>query len=1119
METKKQSNRENMIIMQLISAELGCAKEKLIEDPTYLFRIQFHYKNFEKEEDSGIKIKSQKKKLKEGVMDFHKEVIFFRKTDRYKGLIEMRMMLGSETKGKQFKPCVIYLHNLKFNEEDTVTWQFPANSRLTLKYRYTNGMEGIQEFCKKNKIGTTEIKVPVIRKDNLNLTVDLGVVDDINTENDKNDNKVTKVKTFSSSSKLTEMTEMNKVKDDNVIIPGFKSKLSMFEQFSRQNTISSNNPLQTAKTLTSSISNCEIPNISTIVIKPTIKSNDQSPFKLQDEAFNSFCEGFFITSFSPVNGKILENSQTYQGMCGHLPCSLLPAMEPEILYRYPLTDTKDLELNSLVASLCFPVGIKVCYNQDRRATYKNYYTPITNQQGERYYMMTYHFYNKIDSSEYIKKYVTNPLKIYMNKFGDNFFETESEKKKLESDLEVCGDFAFRNDVYVPFCIALISKYPYIKEMDKALGRIFAIITDQSNNPSEINDLITYFIRSIPVPPYKSMVSFSIPQTEDVIDLYHPINSQLANKNLCLLLDFLSVDNIIYIYSLLFYESKMLFIDREYNRLCQIVEGVISLLYPIEWINTYIPIMSEQMTKYLQAFLPFVNGINENLYEMNAKNAINEAEDGIFLIFLTKDQITYSKGEEKLKELDISPLPKDIIDKLSKELKMVKNVIEKMDKGEKEKNIQWINMFIRNCFIEAFCMMFYDFMDYLNNIDDDYTVFNTEMLLNNRNKKDDKFYKDITDTQIFQNFIQNISKDQSNFYCFLSVLSSIKEQKTKNSFKKKKIYSIEDIKKSVEESAYYSCIKANDIVNTIYSINPIVIKENNLKSFSSNSNPSFVQEIDSSLYKEEKDIPKYYIPSMSFSKKSSKRTSVSIITKVDIYEKKIQTKASKENNDIKRRNMKKESELSKKDIEEIEENIKDIGTFIFKSDYKSIDIDKIIKAIYIPAGRNMFCKVIYQNNNSSIKKIQADCFEVLNKLARNSLISLCNVNETDNTVENAMMITKASFYYCKGKDENCLLIDELVNKLKDYFLWVKDSFWNMWLRYIYKESDIKNANNEETIKNILLTNFIEKMLRMKINKEFIMSYCVSVLTKKNIEPEHIEDIKNEIKEKVAKYKYN
>lgn len=656
-------------------------------------------------------------------------------------------------------------------------------------------------------------------------------------------------------------------------------------------------------------------------------------------------------------------------------------------------------------------------------------------------------------------------------------------------------------------------------MDKALGHIFRIITEQTNNPSDINDLITYYIRSIPVPPSQSMVSFSIPQTEDVIDLYPPFNSQYTNKNLCLLLDFLSVDNIIKIYSLLFYESKMLFIDREYNRLCQIVEGVISLLYPIEWINTYIPIMSEQMTKYLQAFLPFVNGINENLYEMNAKNAINEAEDGIFLIFLTKDQITYSKGDDKLKELEISTLPKEVHDKLSKELKMVKNVIDKMDKKEKEKNVQWINMFIRNSFIEAFCLMFYDFMDYLNNIDDDYTVFNTEMLLNNRNKKDDKFYKDITDTQIFQNFIQNISKDQSSFYLFLSVLSSIKEQKSKNNIVKKKISSIEDIKKYVEDSAYYSCIKTNDIVNTIYSINPIIIKEKESKAQNSNLYPTFVQEIDNELYKKDEDIPRYYIPSKSFSKKSTKRTSVSIITKVDIYEKKIQTKASKENNEIKRRNMKKESELSKQDIEAIEENIKDIGTFIFKSDYKSIDLDKIIKNIYLPVGRNIFCKVIYQNNNSSIKKIQEDCFEVLNKLARNSLISLCNVNETDDTVENAMMITKASFYYCKGKDENNLLIDELVNKLKDYFLWVKDSFWNMWLRYIYKENEIKNANSEDTIKNILLSNITEKMLRMKINKEFIMSYCVSVLTKKKIDQEHIENIKNEIKEKVAKYKYN
>ena len=144
------------------------------------------------------------------------------------------------------------------------------------------------------------------------------------------------------------------------------------------------------------------------------------------------------------------------------------------------------------------------------------------------------------------------------------------------------------------------------------------------------------------------------------------------------------------------------------------------------------------------------------------------------------------------------------------------------------------------------------------------------------------------------------------------------------------------------------------------------------------------------------------------------------------------------------------------------------------------------------------------------------------------------NSIQNKFEGAHIETprykKSAYQYLihnspRSKEKYQYSPDEIIsNDLKAVKFYIESEDYeifkeNMWLRYIYKESDIKNANNEETIKNILLTNFIEKMLRMKINKEFIMSYCVSVLTKKNIEPEHIEDIKNEIKEKVAKYKYN
>ena len=85
--------------------------------------------------------------------------------------------------------------------------------------------------------------------------------------------------------------------------------------------------------------------------------------KLTSLMADTFCEGFFVSSFSKKNGDVIEKSQGYTSICGHKLCSILPAMRPEIIFRYPLKDTKTLELNNLAATICFPTGIKICYNQ------------------------------------------------------------------------------------------------------------------------------------------------------------------------------------------------------------------------------------------------------------------------------------------------------------------------------------------------------------------------------------------------------------------------------------------------------------------------------------------------------------------------------------------------------------------------------------------------------------------------------------------------------------------------------------------------------------------------------------------------------------------------------------
>ena len=74
--------------------------------------------------------------------------------------------------------------------------------------------------------------------------------------------------------------------------------------------------------------------------------------KKKEDDRETFCEGFFIASFPQKEGQVIENSQSFPADCGHTECSSLPAMMPEIVARYPLKDTKNLELNNLAATIC-----------------------------------------------------------------------------------------------------------------------------------------------------------------------------------------------------------------------------------------------------------------------------------------------------------------------------------------------------------------------------------------------------------------------------------------------------------------------------------------------------------------------------------------------------------------------------------------------------------------------------------------------------------------------------------------------------------------------------------------------------------------------------------------------
>ena len=510
------------------------------------------------------------------------------------------------------------------------------------------------------------------------------------------------------------------------------------------------------------------------------KKNIKHPYR------ETFCEGFFIASFPKQKANVIEINTSFMAQCQHEECSKLPGMKPEIIFRYPLKDTKTLELNNLAATICFPTGIKVCYEEnDQPKGIKDYVTSITNQKGERYYMMTYHFYLKMDTEEYNKQYEENPLKYNLRKFADPYTGLSEEElteemiNEIQNNLDWTAELANRDIVSIPFCICLISKYPYVQEMKSCLKGIYTILNNENSASNDfiINDIIMYLINSIPIPAKNTKVKFLMPFSNNCIELDCPKLDDINIMNLSAskLLKYFTIDNLIIIFKLLITEKKILLIDNDYEKLSAVADGLVSILYPLQWVHTYIPIMSDQMLKYLETFLPFLNGINESLMSSVEKVFTEgevEEDDEVFLIYIRENKIKLSSTlRGKMKKFDkyiqdnIPTLPNYLEKELKNKLKKAKSQLDGINKYKKEDtNQNWRNLElqIRDAFIDVFVEMFQDYAKYLSFVDQD-TVFNKALFLEKKSNSEKKFYNEIIDTQLFQQFTQNVVNEDVGYF--------------------------------------------------------------------------------------------------------------------------------------------------------------------------------------------------------------------------------------------------------------------------------------------------------------------------------------------------------------------
>ena len=783
-------------------------------------------------------------------------------------------------------------------------------------------------------------------------------------------------------------------------------------------------------------------------------------------------------------------SESFPSPCKHDECSQLPAMKPEIIFRYPLQDTKTLELNNLAATICFPTGIKVCYDENNGPNViKDYVTSITNQKGERYYMMTYHFYLKYNIDDYQKRYEEHPLKYNLSKFGEAYISlseeelTEEKIREIQEILEFSQELGNRDIIFVPFCICLISKYPYVKEMQKCLNSIFTILEqNEENNAIVINDLITYLIHAIPIPSKNTDVNFFIPYQKNCIRIDCPkledINIMSASATE--LLKNFSIDNLLLIFRLLITEKKILLIDEDYERLSKVADGFISILYPFQWIHTYIPIMSDQMLKYLETFLPFLNGINKSLMsfvEKVFKDGEMEEDDEVFLIYISeeKDKIRLSSSLRGVKKkLDkyindtIPALPSPLEKDLKNKLKKAKAELDYSQNTTKE--IQKLELKIRDAFIDLFVEMFHDYAQYLSFLEED-TVFNKSLFLEKK-KSFTKFYNEVLDTQLFQQFTQNVVNDEVGYF---NTKIAQKENKEKESKEKKnniKHYIINpeflnlesdiDNMKELEKSLNKKYPKVKKNTNAVQILEKAIKIDDN-KYNDKQCKIYFTQE-EKEKQKEKKE-----------EKKPKKKVIVASDNSIFQRIKALKLDVSK--------TVKSKAGLTEKEQENMKELIKDYVVKIFKSEeivWEPKEKTELMNKLNLPFGRDFFISLLSKNTMNVILLKDAS-FHLLFQLIYNCIINTLKLEETHDILKDLVLLIKSTKYF--GITEyasNYTMFEKYKIKIQDVPKIRQDNFWQIW--FDTELSKLKEPKNEE--KQEIIYDICKTLIQLELPKSMI-----------------------------------
>uniref|UniRef100_A0AAQ5XCP9 UDENN domain-containing protein n=1 Tax=Amphiprion ocellaris TaxID=80972 RepID=A0AAQ5XCP9_AMPOC len=414
-----------------------------------------------------------------------------------------------------------------------------------------------------------------------------------------------------------------------------------------------------------------------------------------------------------------------------------------LIFRYPEEDYESFPLSESVPLFCLPMGAKIeCWAPNTRDPLPVFSTfVLTISSGEKVYGSAIQFYEP-----YSVDLLSEKQKIQLGLL------TTVEKKMIPN-----------RPVNTNKCICLLSRWPFYESFRKFLMFLYKLSVS-GPHPLPIEKHISHFMHNVSFPsPQRPRILVQL-SAHDTLILSQPVCTPLplSGADYGTLLMNLGSENCATLLHFVLLESKILLHSLRPAVLTGVAEAVVAMIFPFQWQCPYIPLCPLSLAGVLNAPLPFIVGVDSRYFDLY------DPPPDVVCVDLDTNTIYLYKRHNNWKNLPKKPC-KSLINSLSNLHHQLATAQEgsAVDMTPIEADFTWhkkktaLEMEIQETFLRFMASILKGYRSYLKPITQAPSekataadsLYDLQGFLKSRDRAHQKFYSQLTKTQIFIRFIE------------------------------------------------------------------------------------------------------------------------------------------------------------------------------------------------------------------------------------------------------------------------------------------------------------------------------------------------------------------------------